>query len=571
VRTSLVSATSLLALLLADEGLAYATPSLTIPDTTVQIGSLNGGQTYQLVGTTGTASETITVTNGFGGSGENVWKSTFTAAEMSDPLGEFAGSPTKSTVSNSGSSSITETFTFTPTITGLASSVVNVVDKASSSHGGSSPTSSITLSGVGVAPIGALSSSSTNYFLVNGSGTGQTATITATNSGNGNLSGAGTVSNFRGTLSAGAASSVTGFANTAQTISIGDSSTKTYNYTFAPTKQGQTVSQLIVATLSNGSSNGQNLGTTQTVTLTGTGVAPVQSITNASTNLIRVGTTATSTITVSNIGNGNRATGSTSNVASNLNGSISTTNLASGVTGPGVGTSFSLPDASSTTLAYTYAPTSRSGGTVSSTINLAFSNGNTNGSNTAQTQSSVFVNQAVGPVYQSSVTGGPTAPGSGVTGTGTPTPTQHGSVGPAGQTINFGTLSYNQSETVYLTLKNTTSDPGGALTNLTIENYSIAGTGAYEFHPSLLAGSVISENGGLLILPITLIATGGGALNSSLTIFTDESAALGGAGDTFTYTLTAFAVPEPATMAVLGAGLAGLASIRRRRKQAAAQ
>jgi hypothetical protein len=46
----------------------------------------------------------------------------------------------------------------------------------------------------------------------------------------------------------------------------------------------------------------------------------------------------------------------------------------------------------------------------------------------------------------------------------------------------------------------------------------------------------------------------------------------GGTGDTFTYALTAFSVPEPTSLAALGAGLAGLAGlagIRRRRRDAA--
>jgi hypothetical protein len=409
--------------------------------------------------------------------------------------------------------------------------------------------------------------------LVNGSGTGQAATITVKNSGNGNLSGQGTVSNLRGTLGGGAASSTTGFKGTAQSISLGDTSSTTYSYTFTPTTKGAAATTKVIATLSNGSTNGRNQSFKTTTTFTGTGVAPVQSTSSTTgTNYVRVGTSSTSTITVSNVGNGNLATGGPNSV-SNLNGSVSSATLASGMTGPAAGATISLPDSSSTTLAYTYTPTSRTGGTVTSTVNFAYSNGNTNLSNTAQSVSSVFVNQAVGPVYGSTSYGtsrsGTQLAGS-VTNISTPTASPNGSVGASGATISFGTLGYNQSETVYLALKNSTSDPGGALTNLTIEKYSIAGTGAYEFSASLVAGSVISE-GGQLILPITLVATGGGALNSSLTIFTDESAGLGGTGDTFTYTLTAFAVPEPATIAVLGAGLAGLAGIRRRRKQAGAQ
>jgi hypothetical protein len=55
------------------------------------------------------------------------------------------------------------------------------------------------------------------------------------------------------------------------------------------------------------------------------------------------------------------------------------------------------------------------------------------------------------------------------------------------------------------------------------------------------------------------------SLASSLTIFTDEATGLGGYGDNFTYALLAKSVPEPTSLAVLGAGLAGLASFRRRK------
>jgi hypothetical protein len=65
---------------------------------------------------------------------------------------------------------------------------------------------------------------------------------------------------------------------------------------------------------------------------------------------------------------------------------------------------------------------------------------------------------------------------------------------------------------------------------------------------------------------VTDNAPGTGLLNSTLTIFTDEGAANGGTGDTFSFALTASAVPEPASMAIVGAGLAGLAGLRRRRK-----
>ena len=81
--------------------------------------------------------------------------------------------------------------------------------------------------------------------------------------------------------------------------------------------------------------------------------------------------------------------------------------------------------------------------------------------------------------------------------------------------------------------------------------------------------SVITK-GGVVYLPVTVLSTTLGALASTLTIFTDQSVALGGVGDTFTYNLTAL-VPEPTSLAVLGGGLLGLAALRRRKQRQRAE
>ena len=142
----------------------------------------------------------------------------------------------------------------------------------------------------------------------------------------------------------------------------------------------------------------------------------------------------------------------------------------------------------------------------------------------------------------------------------------NGAIGAPSSTINFGTLALGSTETLDLAVQNVGTNANGSL--LTIESYSITGTDASSFSVSLTPGSVIDQ-GGTLIVPITVYASKVGELTSNLTLFTDQGAGLGGAGATFTYFLDPLSTPEPASIAIIGAGLAGLATMRRRRRQIA--
>jgi PEP-CTERM motif len=551
LRASLASATSLLALLLMEGQEVYAAPVITA-GATITFGQAGGVAGDVLVRTSATGTDTATLTSG-----------TATTLTFASVSGVFAGTVQSFASITVSPYSATGSYTFTPTTTGSVSTTIQITDTGSGSN-----SVTVTLAGTGVAPLETITTAPNLYVLV-----GQTAAVaTLTNTGNGNLSGQGTVSNLRGSVTGGNSVFV-GTVSALNSFSLGDTKSgtlaaqsSTFGYNFSPTITG-VASSSVVTTFANGF-NGQNAGGSVTTILTGTGVAPIQSVSSASTsNLVRVGTTVSNTITVANVGNGNLAGSGSLN---NLNGSVTnafgtgfssvsgnqnTISLASNA-------SATVGSTATTTLGYTYTPLSR--GAASSTVSIAFSNGNAAGTNLSQSVVSTLTGTAVGPVFTSTVTN----PGGTIT-TITPTAIANGATSTASSTIAFGNVKSYSSKTVFLDLENTTGDAGAAsLTNLTIESYSISGANAGSFTISSLGPNSIITEGGHLLVPITVITAGIGSLNSTLTIFTDESVALGGIGDTFTFALTALSVPEPTSLIALGAGLAGLASVRRRRRVA---
>lgn len=132
---------------------------------------------------------------------------------------------------------------------------------------------------------------------------------------------------------------------------------------------------------------------------------------------------------------------------------------------------------------------------------------------------------------------------------------------------DFGPM--NPTKDYVFTIANTTTDGAvAALTDLTITDFSITGPDASWF--SLVndpTGTAIAKDGSLAI---TVRATYQGPPNmvtrhATLTLNTDEGAALGGDGADFSFALTARPIPEPSAW-LLGAGclVAGLPLLRRR-------
>ncbi len=547
------TAAGVTALTLADIGTATAGP-VTITGaspfgTSVSTGTLT---VFDLVDGATSTSTSLTFTAKNEGSGGSNRTLSVPSLSVSNATGTVSGGSGSVSIAKNSVGSTSVLYSFRAAQTGSVSSSTSISFPSGSNTSNSGGT--LTVIGSGVAPTAGVSGSS-GYVLANNATSGVQVTIT--NSGNGNkaatkTSGGVTLNNLNGSIG-----TIAGFSGGGSSVNLGDAfggpaSSKTFTFTPTGLTKGQTFAGSAVATFSNGVGVTNKSGNL-TATISGTGVAPVNAVTNTSSVLARTGTSASATVTVSNIGDGNKSGAGT---ISNLNGTIGTslgTGFAAKVGNP---TTVSLADSASTTLGFTFNPVSR--GTSNATTTFSFSNGDTAGTNKAQAVSASIAAQGVGPEFQSKL---------GVT-TNTPTAVAGGATAATGPTINFGSVGYGISATQYLEIANITTDPDGgnaSLTNLTLNSFTLGGLDASKFSLGLPGGTVVTK-GTSVFLPITVLSTSLGFLNSTLTVFTDQSVALGGIGDTFTFAMTAL-VPEPTSLIMLGGGLAGLALMRKRRKR----
>jgi hypothetical protein len=440
---------------------------------------------------------------------------------FSNPGAPFSGNATNFQVGWHDTAK--DTITFAPTVRGSASGSVNVTGSTGGFFGGSTQTGSVAVSGKGVAPVESVTGNSPNYVLVGKTGA---ASITVANTGDGNKSGLGSVSNLKGTV--GSASGA--FSGSGGSVNLQDSKSSSFSYSFAPTTRGS-ASTTVTSNFSNGSADGRNQSATVKTTLASQGVAAVNNVAVGSAPVTRIGTTGSAGLTVSNVGDGNL---SGLGDVSNLHGSVgSSSGLFSGAGG-----SVNLQDGGSKGFSYAFTPTSHAASAQS--ILASFTNGSSDGKNQAQSVTATLQGRGVGPTYASSV-----APG---------------------DTLDFGKVQAGKTGVLDLVLSNISTDIApGNLTWLSLLNVSLTGPGAAAFSLDSAFVSAVLLEGDLFDLKLDFSSLKAGLFNADLTIGTDQNAAFGANGMSFTYHLQGQAVPEPASLAILGAGALMLLGARRRR------
>ena len=324
-------------------------------------------------------------------------------------------------------------------------------------------------------------------------------------------------------------------------ISLADGGTRTLSYTYTPASRG--LDDLATSlSFTNGKPDGTNAAHSVDFTLRGQGVAPQQqTVLLSNAGFVRIGTSGTAQIRVTNQGDGNL---SGLGAVSNLRGDIAL--LAGSPPEFTGGTPVDLADGASQTYTYTYTPTAH--GAQQATVRGDFLNGSSNGQNLAEVLDQIITGTGVGPVFASSV--------------------------PPETMIDFGAVLLGASSTRTLGISNPTADPNGgdaSLTDLTLLSATIGGLDAdYYSVLGFTPGTVVAQ-GGTLNFTLRFDGNELGAQSGTVTFVTDEGAARGQAGATYTFDLGGVviesntAVPEPATIAFLLGGLAALARRRRAR------
>lgn len=129
-------------------------------------------------------------------------------------------------------------------------------------------------------------------------------------------------------------------------------------------------------------------------------------------------------------------------------------------------------------------------------------------------------------------------------------------------TINLGSADVGHAAAFHLILRNASTDLGidSPLTALSILDIAITGPDASAFSFDPLIPTTLYEQQ-FANLPIHFLAADDRSYLATLTIVTDQGAALGSSGSIFTYTLRGSGrgiTPEPASLAILGGAMVWL-------------
>lgn len=228
-------------------------------------------------------SQSITITNS--GSGPLLITSiSITGANT----GDFSQTNTCGTQVGAGAS-CTITVTFTPTAVGPRTAAVTVIDNNNGVNGNPDV---VTLSGVGIAPIASLSSTSLDFGNQSIGTTSAAQTVTLNNTGTAPLTVASIVSS----------SGEFGQSSSGCTPTVAAGASCTITVTFTPSLAGTQNGTITITDNNNGTA-----GSTQTISVTGVGAAASITLTPSTLNFGNqtVGTTSNpQTITVTNTGSG---------------------------------------------------------------------------------------------------------------------------------------------------------------------------------------------------------------------------------------------------------------------------